>query len=345
MTDRTELLESALDSLPDGIALFGVEGEVVFWNQAAEAITGYAGAEVLARPIAESLEPLLDGSRPGEPGSGMRAGCGALVHARHKLGHELQAITRTLVLRDGLGGRIGSAAVFHPVESLDALPHGQTDEDEAVETSQADLEDRLRIEFDDFEHGGPPFGVLWINVDQAHELRKTHGAGACEAMLEKVHRALAQGLRPGEEIGRWGDDEFLIMAHERTPEMLAAHAHALAGLARTADFRWWGDRVSLTVSIGAAQAEHGQTGAVAELLESAQAAIASSIHAGGNSVTLAAKHFQDDCASGAATVAQARPSGPGSPTTGPCCRGKGSGELEQAQEGRSVAGKAPGRQA
>jgi chemotaxis protein MotA len=29
----------------------------------------------------------------------------------------------------------------------------------------------------------------------------------------------------------------------------------LAGLARTADFRWWGDRVSLTVSIGAAQAD------------------------------------------------------------------------------------------
>ena len=28
----------------------------------------------------------------------------------------------------------------------------------------------------------------------------------------------------------------------------------LAGLARTADFRWWGDRVSLTVSVGVAMA-------------------------------------------------------------------------------------------
>ena len=55
-------------------------------------------------------------------------------------------------------------------------------------------------------------------------------------------------------MGRWGDDEFLIVAHERSAEMLASHAQTLAGLARTADFRWWGDRVSLTVSIGAAQA-------------------------------------------------------------------------------------------
>jgi len=29
-------------------------------------------------------------------------------------------------------------------------------------------------------------------------------------------------------------------------------AQALAALARTADFRWWGDRLSITVSIGAA---------------------------------------------------------------------------------------------
>ena len=35
------LLESALDSLPDGVSLFECEGGVVFWNQAAEAITGY----------------------------------------------------------------------------------------------------------------------------------------------------------------------------------------------------------------------------------------------------------------------------------------------------------------
>ena len=59
MTDRTELLEAALDSWPDGIGLVDAEGLVIFWNQAAEAITGYAGVEVLARPAPEELEPLL----------------------------------------------------------------------------------------------------------------------------------------------------------------------------------------------------------------------------------------------------------------------------------------------
>ncbi|MGB6746376.1 MAG: diguanylate cyclase [Terracidiphilus sp.] len=291
MIDRTELLETALDSLPDGIAVFGVKNEVVLWNHAAEAITGYAGMDLLKRPIPEVLEPLLQsGPRPVEIAT--HAGRGALLRVRHKLGHEVPVMARALVLRDGMGGRIGMAAVFHPAESLDALPHGEMEADTDVAASQADLEDRLQSEFEDLAQGGAAFGVLWIGVDQAHELRRTHGAGACQAMLEKVRHALAAGLRPSEVIGRWGDDEFLVIAHERTPEMLAAHAQRLAGLARTADFCWWGDRVSLTVSLGAAQAkkerdETGQDETLAQLLERARNAMEYSMREGGNRTTLA----------------------------------------------------------
>jgi len=42
MSDRTELLEAALDSLPEGVALADLEGRVAFWNHAAHAITDTA---------------------------------------------------------------------------------------------------------------------------------------------------------------------------------------------------------------------------------------------------------------------------------------------------------------
>jgi diguanylate cyclase (GGDEF)-like protein/PAS domain S-box-containing protein len=286
MTDRTELLEATLNSLPEGIALLGAEGTVVFWNLAAEAITGHTGLDRVGRPTPETLKPLLERfAPPGNPESDLdlqpRRGC--LVHARHKLGHDVPAMVRILALRDGLGGRIGTAIVFHPAESLDALPHGETGEGD--ELSQADLKDRLESEFEDFTRGGQTFGVLWITVDQAHDLRKTHGANACGTMIQKVEQALAKGLRPTEKLGHWGDDEFLVISHERTPEMLASHAQMLAGLARTADFRWWGDRVSITVSIGTAQAD--ETGTLEDLLGRAKAAMLSSFHAGGNQITSA----------------------------------------------------------
>jgi diguanylate cyclase (GGDEF)-like protein len=292
MTDRAELLEATLDSLPEGIALLDEDCAVRLWNRAAGAITGYAAVELLGRPAPDGLKPLLDLCRTpadaesgAESLSGRENGHGCLLHAVHRLGHGISAMARTLVLRDGLGSQIGMAVLFHPAECLDALPHGVTHEKEDVEASQADLKDRLESLFEDFIHGGPTFGVLWITVDQAHDLRRTHGAGACEAMLLKIERALAQGLRPAEHLGRWGDDEFLVISHERTPAMLAKHAQVLAGLARTADFRWWGDRISLTVSIGTAQAEPVVT--LADLLERAKAAMFSSYHAGGNQITLA----------------------------------------------------------
>jgi len=286
MTDRAELLEATLDSLPEGIALLGGDYHVVFWNRAAAAITGYTALEMVGRPAPEPLKPLLEccGSTGESEARTCRAiGHGTLLHARHKSGHDVSAMARFLPLHDGIGKHIGSAVVFHPAECLDALPRGETGESVDLETSQADLNDRLESFFEDFTNGGPPFGVLWITVDQARILLKTHGVSACDAMLAKVERVLVQGLRPSEHLGRWGDDEFLIISHERTPALLAAHGQALAGLARTADFRWWGDRVSLTVSIGAAQAESAET--LADLLERANAAMFTSFRAGGNQIT------------------------------------------------------------
>ena len=291
MIDRTELLEAALDSLPEAIAIFGAEGEVVFWNQAAQGITGYSAIDLLTRPLPKALEPLSFGAshhKRSQSGVAPQDVRRALVQPRHKLGHVVPVFTRVLVLRDTFGAHIGAAALFHPAESLEALPHGEIGDDKNEEESRAEFEERLQTEFDDFARGGAPFGILWIGVDQAPELRGTHGVAACRAMLDKVRHTLAQGLRPAEEIGPWGDAEFLILAHERNPQMLAARAQMLAGLSRTTEFRWWGDRVSLTVSIGAAQAADGEAETLAQLLARARQAMEASGRAGGNRASISA---------------------------------------------------------
>ncbi len=288
MADRTELLESALDSLAEGVALADHEGCVALWNRSAEIISGFASGEIVGRGVRAILDALVVGGAQdwvsqtdGEKDSGR----GALVQVRHKIGHEVPLMARVVVLRDGLGAQIGTGVVFHPAEVLDALPHGESGANSNIRKDQMEIEDRLAAVHEDFLRSDIPLGVLWVTVDQAHELRRTHGARACEAMLEKVERTLASGLKPAEEIGRWGDDEFLVLSHERNAAMLAAHAQSLAGLARTTDFRWWGDRVSLTVSIGAAQAERCE--ALSGLLERAQALMFASVRAGGNHITAA----------------------------------------------------------
>ena len=285
MSDRTELLEAALDSMPEGVVLADLEGRVAFWNHAAHAITGHSAAKLVGQPVREALNALITGGAQHWITQVDSQPRGVRIHIRHQLGHDFPAIARILVVRDGLGARIGTGVVFHPSEGIDALPRGDIGQDSHLGKSRTELENRLEALFEDFEQGQMPLGVLWVTVDQALALRQTHGARACEAMLEKLERTLASGLKPSEEIGPWGDDEFLVVSHERNAAMLGAHAQNLAGLSRTTDFRWWGDRISLTVSIGAAQAEAGDT--LTQLLERAQSAMFSSLHAGGNHITSA----------------------------------------------------------
>ena len=61
MTDRAELVEAALDVYPEGLALLDCDERVVFWNRAAEVMTGYSGAELVGRRLPEALEPLALG--------------------------------------------------------------------------------------------------------------------------------------------------------------------------------------------------------------------------------------------------------------------------------------------
>jgi len=161
MTNRTELLEAALDSLPEGVALLGEDCCVSFWNQAAQAITGFAAPEIVGRSTPDQLRPLLEcwdvlGSSESGASQSLESETGQafLIHAHHKLGHEMATMVRIRVLRDPLGRRIGAAVLFHPAECLDALSHGVIGEDEDLESSLADLRDRLESLFDDFTHGG-----------------------------------------------------------------------------------------------------------------------------------------------------------------------------------------------
>jgi diguanylate cyclase (GGDEF)-like protein/PAS domain S-box-containing protein len=287
MGDRTKLLEVALDSLPEGVALLDEQDHVAFWNRAAETITGYACAEITARPLPAALESLTSGGNcaPEQADEDRQdRDRGAMTRVQHRLGHELRVVVRTRLLRDQLdGARIGTAMAFHSASSAETLPHDEYSEsDENADHGEA-FEEQLNLEFEDFARTGLPLGVLCITVDQAIELRRTHGNNAYGAMLEKVLRAMAQGLRATEKIDWWGNDGFLVISHEPALDALAAHAQTLARLARTVDFRWWGDRLSLTVSIGAAQA--WRNGTLDDLLKRAQTAMLASFYAGGNRIT------------------------------------------------------------
>ena len=248
-------------------------------SESADAVREYTGPKYSGQMYVQKSIYVDPSADTGE----VQATHGVLVTMKHHLGHTLPAMLRNLPLRDPMGRKMGSVLLFRPIEEIDAIPHGENLEGLGLAHSQAEIEDRLEAAFHDWKTNSISFGLLWITIDQAAQMRRTHGRDACEAMLRIVEHRLAQGLRPNEVIGRWGSDEFLVLSHERSAEMLTKHGEHLAGLARTADFRWWGDRVSLTASIGTAQAVTGDT--LSRLMLEAQQAMHASLYAGGNHVS------------------------------------------------------------
>jgi diguanylate cyclase (GGDEF)-like protein len=318
MGDRMAMLEATLDLMEEGIAVLDERSRVVHWNQAAAILTGYAAQDVICRPCPEDLflvdqqhrdkvvanaeaelkaglaeggsvsglsfsQPMAKTSQSSDPFLERLT----LVSIHHKLGHEVPGMLRKVALQDAHACPIGSVLLFYPAEEVDALPRGETGGAVGVEASQAEMEDRLDAAHHQWATSGMPFGLLWVTVDQARSLRKTHGRDACEAMLRAVEDTLLRQMKPSETIGRWGDNEFLVIAHERSTELLADHARRLAGLARTVDFRWWGDRIGLTLSVGISFAVEADT--LPCLLNRARQAVRTSEYAGGNHVTEAGR--------------------------------------------------------
>ncbi len=310
------LLDAALDTVEEAMVVLDGTERVVVWNRSAEAITGQRRAERLGLPLPEhwlrqahrrtasgesgfsgvgsgkghfytGALPLADHSWQDDPArlNGKSPDHAVLVEMTHAMGHALPVMLRRAVLRDELGGRIGVCFRFYSAEDFDRLPHGEGSDGARVSQAQAEMEEWLEEAFRAAETTSAPFGVLWMTVDQGHSLRRTHGRDACEEMMQAVEHALRHALRPSEMLGRWGESEFLIVSHERSPELLADHAHRLAGQVRTVDFRWWGDRIGLTLSVGVAEWHTGC--ALAELLARAQSAMQASVFAGGNQVSRA----------------------------------------------------------
>lgn len=314
MGDRMAMLEATLDLMEEGIAVLDEQLKVVHWNQAATALTGYTAQDMICRPCPEGLfrvdqqhRDKVVASAEAELKAGWAEGAGVsglsvsqptaeqsqsadpflerltLVSIHHKLGHAVPGMLRKVALQDSQALPMGAVLLFYPAEEVDALPRGESGEAVGIEASQAEMEDRLDAAYHQWMTSGMPFGLLWITVDQARSLRKTHGRDACEAMLRAVEDTLLRQMKPAETIGRWGDNEFLIIAHERSAQLLTDHARRLAGVARIVDFRWWGDRIGLTLSIGSSFAIEADT--LPCLLNRARQAMRSSEYAGGNHVT------------------------------------------------------------
>lgn len=176
---------------------------------------------------------------------------------------------------------VGLPAYFNARQTHALLELSLTDPLTAIGNRRA-LEIRLEEESARCARGQHSLSVLMIDVDKLKEINDKAGHRAGDEALRVVGRALRQSTRISDVVGRFGGDEFLVIAPDTSQEEACALGERIAAAARKES----GNGPPLELSIGVAYAKSAGPDLVA-LLRSADLAMYEAKHRGGGRVVAA----------------------------------------------------------
>lgn len=112
------------------------------------------------------------------------------------------------------------------------------------------IEDALARGLADAASRKEPLAVILADVDNFKQVNDTHGHPVGDAVLQHIAEAVRAALRPYDALGRYGGEEFIIVA----PHCDADEAFTLAERIRLSVsdriFRGTSETIALTVSVG-----------------------------------------------------------------------------------------------
>jgi diguanylate cyclase (GGDEF)-like protein/PAS domain S-box-containing protein len=293
-----EMLRSILESLQTGLYVVDRDRRVLLWNDGAERISGYLRHDVIGRCCRDNILvhcdeqnrilcgfecPLNDTMHDGEPRV-------AEIYLLHRQGHRVPVRVRAVPIRDRHGSIIGAAETFEERHLLaDPDRRGNCVAMAACMDEMSGLPDHGLIEsllgenLNLFAGHAIPFALLCIQIDQLDRFTVTHGREAGNAILSAVAQTLRNTLRPCDPVGRWAEDRFLAITPYCTGSTVEQVGERLRNVVGFAAIPWWGDRVSITISLGATSVREGDD--AASIVSRAERALARSVASGGNRVS------------------------------------------------------------
>jgi diguanylate cyclase (GGDEF)-like protein/PAS domain S-box-containing protein len=268
-----DIFRAVLECLPIGIYLVDRNRQIAFWNAGAERITGYLGQEVIGHLCHDNLLMHCDENQAALCGEACPLAHTMLdgrprdadVFLRHKDGQRVPVRVRAIPIRDEFGAIIGSAEFFEERTSRtpEMRPRRVTDTD-ALDAVTG-VPDRpamlavLKTALEEFAVSQKAFGVLCIAIDKLDHLRSFDGNRAVREVLYAAAQTLTGSIRPTDVVGRWQAERFAALIACPAAAGLLSCAERVKRLVSLAGVPWWGERLSVTVSMGGTMVRAGDT--------------------------------------------------------------------------------------
>lgn len=288
-----------IENIYEGVYFIDKERKIVYWNRAAEEITGFSSDEVvgfscsdsilthvddIGNSYCQSLCPLVETIKDGVSKH-------AELYLHHKDGHRVPVSVRTTALKDMKGEIVGGAEFFvdnseksvmsHRLEELETL--ALVDELTRL-SNRRHMDEELIAKLQEMERYGLSFGILFLDIDHFKKCNDLYGHDVGDKVLKTVANTLLNGARPFDIFGRWGGEEFLGIIRNIDSKTLKSVGERCRILIENSYFIYDGKKVNVTVSLGATMAKHGDT--IETLVKRADALMYKSKEKGRNRLTM-----------------------------------------------------------
>ena len=131
-----------------------------------------------------------------------------------------------------------------------------------------------------------PVAVLFVDMDHFKDINDTHGHASGDECLRTLSETMRRGLRPGDVLGRYGGEEFLVLLPGRGVDGAVAIAERIRTAIEQQALDCNGQSLHMTVSVGVATRRPHERGPDAAV-ERADRALYAAKRAGRNRVEVA----------------------------------------------------------
>ncbi len=264
------VLRELMSRLEDGVYFVDRDRRILFWNRAAERLTGYPAPKVLGCSCSDNLlRHVTDSGRQlcieGCPLAAAMTGSqvlGAEVYMHHANGHRVPVAVWAAPLHDASGAIVGAIEIFSDHSDRSAVrAELEFLRNEVLTDPLTGLGNRRFLEIiieprlAAVKNGAPGFGLFMVDIDHFKNVNDQRGHLAGDKVLAMVAKTLSSAVRPLDAGVRWGGEEFILVCPNVPREALQSIAERLRILV---EHSWVdlddGSNLSVTISVGAARA-------------------------------------------------------------------------------------------
>ncbi len=191
-----------------------------------------------------------------------------------------------------LAGEFARLATLHADESLATVQLRHSAELDALTGvfNRRSMDQWLARAFLDAHRQQAPVSLLFIDIDHFKSVNDRLGHAGGDHCLRQVASALRGALEPGDMLGRYGGEEFVVLLPGRQGADAREMGERLRAAVERCEFQYEGHAERLTVSVGVATRLERES-APAATVERADKALYAAKHGGRNCVQVAPAVF------------------------------------------------------